>query len=115
MAQRLLTFADKTLGMNVFEIPGGLVPELHRLSAAGFSRFPGARFNSEYDRVSFASREQLMTLINRYLDDAPERRRIAGAMRRALVERREPHSNEQAARAEAHRAAQPLPAGEVAA
>jgi hypothetical protein len=115
MAQRLLTFADKTLGMNVFEIPGGLVPELHRLSADGFSRFPGARFNSEYDRVSFASREQLMTLINRYLDDAPERRRIAGAMRRALVERREPHSNEQAARAEAHRAAQPLPAGEVAA
>jgi hypothetical protein len=115
MVRRLLAFADKTLGMNVFEIPGGFVPELHRLSAQGFARFPGARFNSEYDRVSFGSRDQLMTLINRYLDDAPERRRIAGAMRRALVERREPHGNEQAAGAEAHRAVETLPAGEVAA
>ena len=85
--RRLLAFADKTLGMNVFDMPGGLVPELHRLSAHGFARFPGARFNSEYDRVSFGSREQLMTLIKRYLDDAPERRRLAGAMRRKWIER----------------------------
>ena len=116
MVRRLLAYADRTLGMNVFDVQGGFVPVLLNLGQTGLNSWPGGLWNDEYDLVSFGSRDELIGLVNRYLSDAPERRRIAGAMRRALVEREHGSSGEQSAGAEAPSSeAHPLTAGDVAA
>ena len=116
MVRRLLAYADRTLGMNVFDVQGGFVPVLLNLGETGLNAWPGGLWNDEYDLVSFGSRDELIGLVNRYLSDAPERRRIAGAMRRTLVEREQGSSGKQSAGAEAPSSeADPLTAGDVAA
>jgi len=126
VVRRLLAFADRTLGLDVFDLPGGFVPALLRRGDDGFARWPGSLWNGDYDAVSFGSREQLISLTRRYLEDAPERRRIAGAMRRTWVERQqqiqmlqqqqEYRGSKRTTGAEAPGSASPLAAaGEVAA
>ena len=115
LQRRLLAFAEKTLGMSVFDTPGGFVPMLRRAGENGLSSWPGSVWGEDYDAVSFSSRDELVRLVKRYLDDAPERRRIAGAMRRKLAERREPGGSANPAGAETHRDEALVRGGEVAA
>ena len=110
--RRLIEFAEHTLGVSPFSVHQKFVPELLRLGEDGLCRFPGGLWE-EYDAIAFASREEMLGMLRRYLNDAPERRRIAGAMRRRLVETE--NATEQTTGAQASPLADPMTAGEVAA
>jgi hypothetical protein len=83
---RLLHFAQITLNASVFEVHSHFVEELDRCAQHNFTQWPGSLWD-EYDAVTFSSKQELLELLNVYLADAPDRRRIAGAMRRKFVEK----------------------------
>jgi hypothetical protein len=109
---RLLHFAQTTLGASVFEVHSHFVEELRRGAGEGFIQCPGSLWD-EYDAVAFSSRDELLELLNLYLADAPDRRRIAGAMRRRFVETSD--GNAKMTGAEAQAVDEASAAGEVAA
>ena len=84
--QRLIDFVGHTLGVNVFDAYDNFVGQLSRSAAGSFSVSAGGLWE-EYDSICFGSREQLLSLVHTYLNDAPQRRRIAASMRRRLLER----------------------------
>jgi hypothetical protein len=109
----LLQYAGRTLGTGVFEVFPNFIAELQIAAKSNFSRTCGSMFSSEYDAIAFGSRDELLGLIKKFLNDVPERRRIAGAMRQTLSASR--ISGSQTTRAEAPSYAQAVAAGEVAA
>jgi hypothetical protein len=112
LTQRLLHFAKRTLGVSVFEVYEDFVEELRERNQGGFHQWPGGLWD-EYDAVTFSSKDELLELIKLYLENGMDRRRIAGAMRRAFVEKIE--GSAKASLAEAREVTGARAAGEVAA
>ncbi len=95
---RLLHFAQTTLDASVFEVHSHFLEALNLGAQGGFDEWPGSLWD-EYDAVAFSSKQELLELLNVYLADAPDRRRIAGAMRRKFVEKSDGNTSETGAEA----------------
>jgi len=83
--KRLLTFASRTLGMNILVDWPDFVPHVREIIATGKCRSAAALWSS-YPVVSFHNRDELLALCERFLYDGPARQRLADEMRRELAE-----------------------------
>jgi hypothetical protein len=83
--RRLLTFASRTLGMNVIVDWPDFVPHVLEVISSGKCRSAAALWSS-YPAVSFHSRDELLARCERFHYDGPARQRLADEMRRELAE-----------------------------
>jgi hypothetical protein len=83
--RRLLEYAGHTLGGAVWTLHEDFVGELTARAQSKFDESAIMTWPAEYPAVSFASRDELIGLVSRYLYDEPERRRLAEAMRRRVL------------------------------
>jgi hypothetical protein len=83
--KRLVTFASRTLGMNILVDWPDFVPHILEVTAGGKCRSAAALW-SNYPAISFSSRDQLLARCERFLYDVPARQRVADEMRRELAE-----------------------------
>ena len=83
--KRLLTFASRTLGMNILVDWPDFVPHVLEVAASGKCRSAAALFSS-YPAVCYHNRDELLARCERFLYDGPARQRLADEMRRELAE-----------------------------
>jgi hypothetical protein len=83
--RRLLHYAGHTLGGDVWMLHENFVGELAARAQSKFDESAIMTWPAEYPAISFASRDELIGLVSRYLYDEPERRRLAEAMRRRVL------------------------------
>jgi hypothetical protein len=84
---KMLGQLQRTLGIDPFKLGMRLVDDLRTGADTGWLRSAGAVWAGEYDAVAFDSKGMMRRKISRFLGDESERRRLAGAMRRVVVER----------------------------
>ncbi|HYO08739.1 MAG TPA: hypothetical protein VER17_07175 [Tepidisphaeraceae bacterium] len=82
----LMEFAARTIGVDLATAFPNLVFHLRESADAGYTRSAAAVW-PQYPAVSFASKDELIGRVGRYLYDVPERRKVAEEMRRQLVGR----------------------------
>lgn len=84
--RRVLALASRTLGIDVLDQWPSFVAQVLSSAADGKPRSAAALW-SDYPKVAFSTRDELLGLATKYLYDGPERLRLADAMRRELIER----------------------------
>ena len=84
--RNLLEFASRTIGTDVLSAWPNFIDELRSAARAGYTRAAAAIW-PQYPAVSFASKDELIGLVGKYLYDVPQRQRVAGEMRRQLLDR----------------------------
>lgn len=78
----LLSFASRTLGVDVLRDWPEFVPHLLSLRQQARSRSAVVLWPEHYQSVCFSSRDELLNLAEKFLYDQPQRRQLADAMRR---------------------------------
>jgi hypothetical protein len=78
---------QRTLGVDPFKLGMRLIDDLRTGADTGWVRSAAAVWPEQYDAVAFDSKAMLQQKIKRYLSDEAERRQIAEAMRRVVIER----------------------------
>jgi hypothetical protein len=84
---KMLGQLQRTLGIDPFKLGMRLVDDLRTGADTGWLRSAAAVWPEQYDAVAFDSKGMMRQKISRFLGDEAERRRLAGAMRRVVVER----------------------------
>ncbi len=82
--REILSFATRTLGIDVLSDWPEFVPHLMAVRAAGRSRSAAVIWPAHYPAVSFSSREELVNVCAGLLYDVARRKQIADDMRREL-------------------------------
>ena len=82
----LMEFATRTLGVDVVRAWPNFLFHLRDAAAAGYTQSAAAIW-PQYPSVSFATRDELIGLVSKYVYDVPLRQKLAEEMRRQLVAR----------------------------
>jgi hypothetical protein len=82
--RRLVSFACRTLGIDVLTDWPDFVPQVLSIASSGRVRSAAAIWSC-YPAVAFNSRDELLGLCSRYLYNVPARERLAEQMRRELA------------------------------
>lgn len=86
-AMQLITEIDSLLGYDSSTHDLSLFDCIQTVADTDFLTLGSTAWPQEYPRVAFSSRDQLHSMLTRYLADDELRREIAGSMRRVVIER----------------------------